>query len=71
VGLVNQVGIVCGLKEQLTLTHLRNVGINPDSNLVPWNNKLICMPKRVNRSPIQQDLTINFNNPPGTPVIVV
>jgi len=34
VGLGNQVGIVCGLKDQLTATHLRNVGIDPESDIV-------------------------------------
>jgi hypothetical protein len=34
VGPNHQVGIVCGLKEQLTPAHLRNVGIDPQSNIV-------------------------------------
>lgn len=34
VGLNNQIGIVCAFKEQLTETHLRNVGIDPESNIV-------------------------------------
>jgi len=34
VGRAQQVGIVCGVRKQLTPTHLRNVGIDPDSNIV-------------------------------------
>lgn len=34
VGPANQVGIVCGDRKQLTAAHLRNVGIDPDSNIV-------------------------------------
>lgn len=34
VGLGNQVGILCGLREFLLPEHLRNVGIDPDSNIV-------------------------------------
>lgn len=34
VGKGRQVGILCGLREYLTTDHLRNVGIDPDSNIV-------------------------------------
>lgn len=34
VGVGNQVGILCAFKKRLTDDHLRNVGIDPDSNIV-------------------------------------
>lgn len=33
VGLGNKVGIICAFRSRLTVEHLRNVGIDPDSNL--------------------------------------
>ena len=34
VGLGNQIGIVCAAKDKLTPTHLKNVGVDPNSNIV-------------------------------------